>query len=214
MSETTSRSTAGQLLSIVASGWGRLAVTFLAGIIITPLMIREFGLIRFGMFMMIVQLTDLTVYTFLSALSRSMIRELSALRVRADHERFAKVFSTGVALSTSLFLIIASLGVPLQWLGVQVLDFSPELSVDLRNCILATALLSGLYIGITPWQALVISSGKIVQLNVFMLINRMCDLVAILIVLAIKPPEMFVAFVWLRTGMRAVSLLSMAVYGR
>lgn len=214
MSDTPSRSTAGQLLSIVASGWGRLALTFLAGVIITPLMIREFGLIRFGMFMMIVQLTDLTVYTFLSALSRSMIRELSALRVRGEHERFTRVFSNGVALSTSLFLLIASLGVPLQWLGVEVLDFAPELSVDLRNCILATALLSGLYIGITPWQALVISSGKIVQLNVFMLINRLCDLIAILVVLAIRPPEMFIAFVWLRTGMRAMSLISMSVYGR
>lgn len=214
MSDTPSRSTAGQLLSIVASGWGRLALTFLAGVIITPLMIREFGLIRFGMFMMIVQLTDLTVYTFLSALSRSMIRELSALRVRGEHERFTRVFSNGVALSTSLFLLIASLGVPLQWLGVEVLDFAPELSVDLRNCILATALLSGLYIGITPWQALVISSGKIVQLNIFMLINRLCDLIAILLVLAIRPPEMFIAFVWLRTGMRAMSLISMSVYGR
>ncbi len=214
MSDTPSRSTAGQLLSIVASGWGRLALTFLAGVIITPLMIREFGLIRFGMFMMIVQLTDLTVYTFLSALSRSMIRELSALRVRGEHERFTRVFSNGVALSTSLFLLIASLGVPLQWLGVEVLDFAPELSVDLRNCILATALLSGLYIGITPWQALVISSGKIVQLNIFMLINRLCDLIAILVVLAIRPPEMFITFVWLRTGMRAMSLISMSVYGR
>ncbi|MFU8828190.1 MAG: hypothetical protein ACNA8P_02040 [Phycisphaerales bacterium] len=214
MSETPTRSTAGQLLSIIASGWARLALTFVAGTIITLLMIREFGLIRFGMFVMIVQVTDLTVYTFLSALSRSMIREFSALRVRKDYERLVQVFSSGVVLSTGLFLLIASLGVPLQALGVRVLDFAPDLHTDLRNCILATALLSGLYIGITPWQALVISSGRIVHLNFFMLLNRMSDLVAILVVLKFGFAEGFIAFVWLRVCLRAIVLLSLSAFGR
>lgn len=214
MTEPTSRSAAGQLLSIIASGWARLALTFVAGVIITKLMISEFGLIRFGMFVLIVQLTDLTIYTFLSALSRSMIRELTSSRVRKDYERLRQVFSSGVVISTGLFVLIASLGLPLQAIGVHVLDFAPDLHADLRTCILATALLSAVYVGITPWQALVISSGKIVQLNFFMLLNRMCDLVAIFVVLGVGFTEGFIVFVWLRTGMRAVVLLSLSAFGR
>lgn len=214
MTQTHGRSTAGQLLSIIASGWARLAITFIAGLLITAMMISEFGLIRFGMFIFIVQVTDLTLYAFFSALSRSMIRDFSALRARGDSVQFRRVFSCGVVISVSLFLLIAMLGVPVQALGVAVLDYAPELHAELRSTILATALVAGFYLGITPWQAMVISAGKIMQLNAFILLNRLCDLVAILVVMKWGVAEGFIAFVWLRTGMRISVLAMLALYGR
>lgn len=214
MPETSSRSTAGHLLSIIASGWAKLAITFLAGIFITILMIQEFGLLRFGMFIAIVQLTDLTVYAVLSALSRSMIRDLSTLRVRGDDARLRQVFSCGVVISFSLFAIVALLGLPLQEIGVRVLSYESDLHTDLRACIVSTAALAGLYVGISPWQALIISSKKIVQLNFFQVLNRLSDLVAIGVVLLAGFEAGFVAFVWLRAGLRACVLTCIALYGR
>ena len=214
MTETHGRSTAGQLLSIIASGWARLGITFVAGLIITALLISEFGLIRFGMFIFILQVTDLTLYACFSALSRSMIRDFSAFRARGDSTEFRRVFSCGVVISVSLFLLIAAIGWPFQALGVLILDYAPELHSDLRSTILATALGAAFYLGITPWQAMVISAGKILQLNAFMLANRLCDLVAVLVVMQWGIAEGFVAFVWLRTLLRVGVLTALALYGR
>lgn len=201
-------------MSVIASGWAKLAITFVGGIFITLLMIREFGMIRFGMFIGIVSLTDLTVYSVLSALSRSMIRDFSTARVRGDDARLRQMFSCGVAISVALFAVIALSGIPVQALGARFLTFGPEFEHDLRACIMATCVLAGLYVAITPWQALIVSAKKIPQLNFFQLLHRVFDLVAIGLVVAVGPAEGFVAFVWLRATLRACSLLLMAWYAR
>ncbi len=214
VSESSGRSTAGHLLGIVASGWAKLAITFVVGLVITAMMIREFGMIRFGMFGLIVTLTDLTVYSLVQAVSRSMIREFTTARVRGDDQRLRQIFSCGVVISLTLFAIIALAGIPVQELGVLVLSYAPDLHADLRACILATCVLAGLYVAVTPWQALIISDKKIPQLNFFQLMHRVFDLVAIGIVVVVGPAEGFIAFVWLRAGLRATSLLLMSWYGR
>lgn len=214
MTEPHGRSTAGQLLSIIASGWARLGITFFVGLVFTAMMISEFGLIRFGMYIFIVQVTDLTLYAFFSALSRTMIRDFTSLRARGESQEFRRVFSCGVVISASLFVLIALVGVPLHALAPIALDFPTELHTDLMNLVLATAVLGGFYLGITPWQAMVVSSGKILQLNAFYLSLRVGDLLALLAVARFGPENGFLAFIWTRLALRVVGMTLLAMYGR
>ncbi len=203
------RSLAGKLLATAGSSWLRIIVFFAVSFILTPILIQELGLDLFGVFML-VAVSMALAGPLRGAIRKTITRELTQAYTSDDPERFQKTFSNGVCLGAWGALIGLALTAVLAFGAPYVLQVAPEHRFRLGLAVAFEGLLLVEIFALMAWHNLYFAAHRFVEENAHRALNRLLDLVSILLAMWIEPEHIFISFVSIRFGLHTLHHLGKA----
>jgi len=180
------RSTAHQLLINSLSTYGRLAGTFIIGLIITPYLGQEdhLGLAGFGLFLIL--LSSVGLVTFVQTTVRSsLIRELSDAFHDSDPLTLPRRFTAAVIGSLLLGVILCSIMLAGTPLAVVIIQFPSDFQSQVIGAWIILSLEVVFLVLTVPCTILYDARNLIPITNLIQLCERGCSIIAALLVFAV-----------------------------
>lgn len=201
-----------RLIVLASASWVRLALTFLTGFIITPLLLGTLGTDLFGLFML-VSLTITASDPIMAVINKSCNRELTAAVSARDDTRLRKVFTNSVALGALASLVSMSIPLTLAAIAPLVFNFDPAHDLRVRTALLTEGVVIFSFVVLTPWSNLYWATQRVVAENATRVIARLLDLVAVGLAYAL-PADPFYVFAFSRAGLQVTLIVARSVWIR
>ena len=208
------RRTAHNLILFIMSNWVRTFLLVLVGFILTPLMIEVFGLVLFGLLMLVQQITVSMVRPLRGAVTATLVKSISEARGSGEERAIANVFTNGVGLMSMLFMLLMVLGILAMFFASSILDFPPEQLFNVQLAIAGEVLVISTSSLTSPWLSLFLLAQRPVIYNVFLAIRRWSDMIAFLLALLPVGLDVFQRFIIIRTTLSVACFLARVVVAR
>ncbi|MAT80443.1 MAG: hypothetical protein CMJ29_02205 [Phycisphaerae bacterium] len=208
------RRTAHNLILFIMSNWVRTFLLVVVGFILTPLMIQAFGLVLFGLLIMVQQITVSMVRPLRGAVTATLVKSISEARGSGEDRGLASVFTNGVGLMSMLFMLLMVFGIAAIIFANSILDFPPEQLFNVQLAIAGEVLVISTSSLTSPWLSLFLLAQRPVIYNVFLAIRRWSDMVAFLLALLPFGFDIFQRFIIIRTTLSVACFLARVVVAR
>lgn len=199
-----------RLVILASASWVRLALTFLTGFILTPILLHAMGVDLFGLFMMIA-LTVTASDPVMAVINKACNRELTAAHSSGDPSRMRRVFTNAVFLAVAASFVTAILPVTLAILAPRIFTYNPANDVRVRTAILTEGAAVLVIVLSAPWSNLFWATQRVVAENATRVIARLLDLAAVLVAIVL-PFDTFLAFAVLRASFQIALYIARAVW--
>ncbi|MDG2424761.1 MAG: hypothetical protein P8M22_12385 [Phycisphaerales bacterium] len=208
------RQTAHSLMLFILSNWARTVVLVVVGFILTPLMIEAFGLVLFGLLILVQQITISMVRPVRAAVTSTLVKSISEARGSGEENGFSSVFTNGVGLMTMLFTALVVLGILAIFFAKNILDFPAEQVSNVQLAIAGEVIIISMSSFTAPWLALFLLDQRPILYNADLAIRRWLDMIAFLLALMPFGLEIFQRFIIIRTSLCMMHFLVRVLVAR
>ncbi len=199
-----------RLMILASASWLRLALTFLTGFILTPILLRAMGVDLFGLYMMIA-LTVTASDPVMAVINKACNRELTAAHSSGDPGRMRRVFTNAVLLALGASCITLILPLTLAAFAPHILTYNPANDARVRTAILTEGAAIFVIVLTAPWSNLFWATQRVVAENATRVVSRLLDLGAALLALAL-PTDTFLTFAVTRAALQITLYIARSVW--
>ena len=208
------RGTAGKFMLFIGSNWIRTVLTLVVGFIMAPLLIGSFGVVLFGLYMLINSFTAAMVMPIRMALSQLFVKSMTVATAAGDDRRVAEVFTNVVAMIFVTAGFFVGVSVVIAAFAPSIIDFPGNHEIHVRHAVIAEALTIGLLVLRTPWLGLFTVEHRAVSFNIDVGLIRWIELLAFGLALLPAWEDHFLAYMWIRVVLMAVHCSIRILLGR
>ncbi len=181
MTEASRPNVSRNLLLFFGSNTARTVLLMVVGFILTPLQIAAFGLVLFGLFQLINQLSMAMTAPLRSAVTRTLVKAIFEAKGKDGERGVERQFTCCVAIVLSM----AGLLVTLAAIGLiflpDLMNFPEWATNAVRLAFGSQAIVFAATVGTSPWLSLYLVRHRPLAFNTDLTVMRTIDLVAFLV---------------------------------
>jgi hypothetical protein len=198
MSQSSRPGVARNLVFFFCSNTARMGLLMVVGFVLTPLQIGAFGLVLFGLFQLLNQLSMALTAPLRSAVTRTVVKAIIQARTKEGAAGVEREFTNGVALvlGMSLLMLVAA-GACLAFLP-DLLNFPEAQTRAVTVAFACQAVIFAATVTTAPWLSLYLVQHRPIAFNTDLTVLRILDMLAFGIAVLPTGYDVFIAFVVLR----------------
>jgi hypothetical protein len=189
------------LVFFFGSNTARTGLVMVAGFILTPLQIGAFGLVLFGLYQLLNQLSMALTVPLRAAITRTIVKSIIEVRDRDGGAGVEREFTNGVGLVLGIsvaMLVVA--GAAIAYLP-DLLNFPEPQTRALSIAFACQAIVFAATMATTPWLSLYLVLHRPIAYNADVTVLRILDLVAFGLAVLQTGEDIFVTFVVARMAL-------------
>jgi hypothetical protein len=206
--------TASKFMLFIGASWARTISELIVGFVMAPLLMGSFGLVLFGLYMLIVHFTAAMVVPLRVSLTQLFVKSMTSATATGDNRKIAEVMTNVVVMAAVVGISFMVLGTILSMLAPQLIDFPPEHEIHVRTAIFCEALVIGMLIMRNPWLGLFLVEHRALSFNFDTMLMRWIDLTSFGLAFLPLGWDTFTAFLVIRTILMGVHCLVRVILGR
>ncbi len=216
MTEASRPNVSRNLILFFGSNTARTVLLMVVGFVLTPLQIASFGLVLFGLFQLINQLSMAMTAPLRSAVTRTLVKAIFESGQREGVRAVERQFTCCVAIVLSmagLLVLVAAIG--LVFLP-DLMNFPEWATRAVQLAFGSQAIVFAATVGTSPWLALYLVRHRPLAFNSDLAVMRTIDLIAFLIAIgsADGASEVFGVFIIARMTLVVVHCMLRVVLTR
>ena len=183
------------LVFFFGSNTARMGLLMVVGFVLTPLQIGAFGLVLFGLFQLLNQLSMAVTSPLRSAVTRTVVKAIMQARAKEGGEGVERQFTNGVVvvLGMSIALLVIA-GACLAFLP-DLLNFPESQMRSVTIAFACQAVIVAVTVTTAPWLSLYLVKHRPIAFNTDLTVLRILDLVAFGVALLPTGFDVFIGFV-------------------
>lgn len=170
------------ILRNIASNWFGFAVNAAVTLVLTPFVLHELGVARYGVWILtssIIGYYGLLDLGFRAGVTQYLTRYLAT----GDYERASECISTAVAVLSALGAVLVALSVGAAYIAPRLFDFPPSMDYEAFWCILIVGCTSALQFAFMPFTSVFVATQRFDLANLIGVATRLLTAGGIVIAL-------------------------------
>jgi hypothetical protein len=178
MSQSPRPGVTRNLVFFFGSNTARIGLMMLVGFVLTPLQIGAFGLVLFGLFQLLNQLSLALTSPLRSAVTRTVVKAIVHARAKKGHGGVEREFTNGVAVVLILSIVLLVIaGACLAFLPA-LLNFPESQTRAVTIAFACQAVIIAATVTTAPWLSLYLVEHRPIAFNTDLAILRILDMAA------------------------------------
>ncbi|MCH2134158.1 MAG: hypothetical protein MK116_10450 [Phycisphaerales bacterium] len=206
--------TAGKFVVFIGSNWVRTLAHLVVGFILAPLLLGSFGVVLFGLYMLIGLFTAAMVMPIRTALQQLFVKTMTEATAEGDERRIAEVFTNVVAMTWMVGFGFMAVGGILAWLAPAIIEFPDHHLINVRVALITESMAIGLLILRTPWLCLFMVEHRVISFNFDVMMLRWLELLAFGLAMIPLGLNTFLAFILFKLVLVAIHCFIRILLGR
>lgn len=210
---TVARS-AQHLALLMTANWLRTILLMVVGFLLVPLQIMEFGLVAFGLLVLIQQFNAAMATPIRTATFATIVKALTEARSRDGDEGAIGVFTDAVVLLAGLTGVLLAISAVAAWFASSILSMPDDLVFAMQLAIMTEAVVIGTALLTDPWHAAMLHEGRVFTYNLDLTVRRWLDFAAFGIAVLPVGWDPLIAYLLARTVLVVLQSGARIVVGR
>lgn len=198
-SNVTAGSSTRHLALLMSANWLRTILLMVVGFILVPLQIREFGLIAFGLLVLIQQFNAALATPIRTSTFATIVKSLTEARSDEGEQSAIAVFTNAVTLLAALTLGLLAISTLTAAAASSILSIPDDLTGAMQLAIVTEGVVVGSALLTDPWHAVMLHERRVFAYNLDLTIRRWLDIAAFGVALLPLGWDSLVAFLIART---------------
>ncbi|MBG79252.1 MAG: hypothetical protein MK089_06695 [Phycisphaerales bacterium] len=208
------KGTASKFMLFIGASWARTISELIVGFVMAPLLMGSFGLVLFGLYMLIVHFTAAMVGPLRVSLTQLFVKSMTSATASGDDRRIAEVLTNVAVMAGVVGIAFMALGSILSFLAPHLIDFPAEHEIHVRTAIFCEALVIGMLVMRNPWLGLFLVEHRALSFNFDTMMLRWIDLTSFGLAFLPFGWDTFTAFLIIRTVLMGLHCLVRVLLAR